>query len=142
MSDIDRMHALLGSFLNVSARHELCIDLSDWEYLESKLSTTFPKELKLFLTAVSDFTFPGDILIGKPGTPDAIDTVYELEMSTGMWNSDMIPFYAIGNGDYFCVSKQLGESSPIYYSYHDNGRIVEYADSVHTWLHALPAFLS
>lgn len=37
-------------------------------------------------------------------------------MENSNWNEDMIPFYGIGNGDYFCINKL---DLKVYYYYND-----------------------
>ncbi len=51
----------------------------------------------------------------------------------------MIPFYCIGNGDYFCLCKK---NSKVYYYYTDNEIFKEYNNSFKDWIEDLPNFLS
>ncbi|GAA0086295.1 hypothetical protein UT300007_27340 [Clostridium sp. CTA-7] len=60
-------------------------------------------------------------------------------MRNGNWNANIIPFYEIGNGDYFCISRL---DSKVYYYYDDKGKVEEYCDSFKTWIENLPNFLS
>ena len=50
----------------------------------------------------------------------------------------MIPFFGIGNGDYFCVCKT---NNKIYYFYHDILSFEEYSENMDEWIMELPDFL-
>jgi hypothetical protein len=57
------------------------------------------------------------------------------------WNADLIPFIAVGNGDFFCLSAAAGPQSGVYYVDHegDTQRITESFDG---WLERLEYFLN
>ena len=93
---------------------------TEWEDLSNKFNYVFPKEFKYFINLMTKWSFPGDIynvLKNKNNGNDLIKAVYDYELSSGHWVSTMIPFYGIGNGDYFCINSL---DSKIYYYYHDN----------------------
>lgn len=50
----------------------------------------------------------------------------------------MIPFYGIGNGDYFCICKT---DCKIYYFYHDKLMFENYLENMEKWIAELPDFL-
>jgi hypothetical protein len=62
-------------------------------------------------------------------------------MSIGNWNKNFIPFYGIGNGDYFCLNAKECPDSKVYYRYHEDLRMEEYSDSFEMWIKDLPDFL-
>jgi hypothetical protein len=41
------------------------------------------------------------------------------------WEDDLIPFYAIGNGDYLCFRKSECPNSGVYFIPHDEARITK-----------------
>ena len=55
------------------------------------------------------------------------DYKFELENNPN-FAADHIPFYAIGNGDYLCLSRSAGIASPVIYVAHDNPN----SDILHT----------
>ncbi|MNV46366.1 SMI1 / KNR4 family protein [compost metagenome] len=118
---------------------------SDWINFENKFSCTFSNEFKNFIELMSQYSFPGDILnvsTGSTNGNDSIEFTYEYELSQENWNPDMIPFYSVGNGDYFCLSKMESPNSPVYYYYHEDFRTEYYSDSFENWIRELPEFLS
>lgn len=63
------------------------------------------------------------------------------EMQSGRWNKNMIPFYGIGNGDYFCLCSKEGKKSKVYYYYEDKSLFEPYTDSFEEWIEQLHDFL-
>lgn len=80
--------------------------------------------------------------MGTFSSNDAVAIAYDFEMENGSWNVDLIPFFSIGNGDYFCLSARAGRASPVFYVYHEDGRVEEYSQSFEEWLRGLPNFLN
>lgn len=120
--------------------------VEDWDFLRAKFNTDFSPEFVAFIDLMAIYAFPGEILnVARGGCTngnDQITTVYEAENTSDRWNRDMIPFYAIGNGDYFCLSACSGQHSPIFYHYHENGRDEKFADSFEMWLKNLRSLLT
>ena len=54
------------------------------------------------------------------------------------WDKSMIPFYGIGNGDYFCICKN---DAKIYYYYQDELKYECYSENMDDWIRDLPDFL-
>lgn len=80
---------------------------AEWRELSSFFNCKFSKEFKYFIELMSKWSFPGDIYnVSKENTNgnDTIEAVYKHEMKTGNWKSNMIPFYGVGNGEYFCLN--------------------------------------
>ncbi len=117
---------------------------ADWQRLEERFGTRFPSDFKSFIELMAEFSFPGDIYnvsaSEKTNGNDLIEVVYDSEISLG-WPSDLVPFYGIGNGDYFALDRREGTESGVYYRYHENGIIKPYARSFEEWIKRLPAFL-
>ena len=119
---------------------------ADWRRFETRFATQLPKEFKTFIELMSEFSFPGDIYniaqTGRTNGNDRIETIYESEVAASGWPANLIPFYGIGNGDYFALDKDEGPKSAVYYRYHEDGRVEKQNDSFADWLKRLPAFLS
>ena len=117
----------------------------DWQALEARFKTTFPAEFKIFIELMSEFSFPGDIYnvtdFARGNGNDSIWVVYENEILHSNWPESLVPFYGIGNGDYFALNAREGKDSAVYYRCHESGRIEKYCFSFEDWLNKLPAFL-
>lgn len=118
----------------------------EWQLLENRFGCHLPDEMKDFIDLMSEFEFPGDILNvgeGPNNGNDTIELIYDIESRENPdWSEEMIPFYSIGNGDFFCISNLLCPESPIYYYYADRGKFEKYSDSFTAWLLDLPQFLA
>jgi hypothetical protein len=118
---------------------------TDWQQLESKFGCKFGEDFKTFIGLMSRYSFPGDILnvsSGKTNGNDSIELTYDLERQGSAWNPAMIPFYAIGNGDYFCINKDECPSSQVYYFYAERPAFERYSNSFGEWVAHLPQFLA
>ena len=139
------IRALLGSLLPAEPEPVVPPTAEEWQALETRLGTRFPKEFVYFIELMSEFSFPGDIYnvaqAGRTNGNDTIELVYENERTNFAWPEELIPFYGIGNGDYFALNRNEGSNSAVYYRYHENGQIERDSDSFDTWLAQLPAFL-
>ena len=117
----------------------------EWRSLEDRLDCTLPSELRDFIDLMTEYSFPGDILnVGeRPNNGnDTIEVAYDYEVEwNSSWLPTMIPFYSVGNGDYFCVSSKEGPVSTVFYYDHDRGEFKAYADSLQNWIADLPNFL-
>lgn len=116
----------------------------DWDILSDKFKCEFSDDFKFFIDLMSKYMFPGDIYnvaTGKNNGNDSINFVYDYEMNSGDWDKDFIPFYGIGNGDYFCLNIKECPQSKVYYFYHEDLRIEVYSDSFEMWIKDLPNFL-
>jgi len=118
---------------------------AEWHALEKRLRTHFPKEFVYFIELMSEFSFPGDVYnvtqAGSTNGNDTIELVYTNERLCSMWPEELIPFYGIGNGDYFALNRNEGGDSAVYYRYHEDGRVERYTDTFESWVAQLPAFL-
>lgn len=115
----------------------------EWENLEEKFGCEFGEDFKDFIGLMGKYSFPGDILgVGETSENDTIDSTYDYEIRYGNRESDMIPFYSIGNGDYFCFSSKQLPESPIYYIRHEDSSVEEEYGSFREWVLDLPDFLS
>lgn len=113
----------------------------EWEELSHKFNYSFSNEFRYFIELMSVWSFPGDIYNVSKGYNngnDTIEHVYDVEMKNGNWNADMIPFYGIGNGDYFCINVL---DSKVYYYFCDKDEFQEYCTNFIIWIEDLPKFL-
>lgn len=109
-----------------------------------KFGCQFPAAFKLFIELMSEYSFPGDILNvsnGKTNGNDTIEFTYDYEMKQGNWKKELIPFYSIGNGDYFCLLSNECPKAGVYYYSHEDGNINKEANNFVEWLKQLPTFL-
>jgi len=142
----DEIRSLLNKCLSREATGFLPPTNQEWESLEGRLDCRFPNEFRDFIDLMSEYSFPGDILNvgqGPNNGNDTIESTYDHESKFNpAWSAEMIPFYSIGNGDYFCVSSKECPTSPVFYYYHDREEFEAYADSFEKWLYDLPSFLN
>jgi len=118
---------------------------TDWQRLESKFGCRFGDDFKTFVELMSRFQFPGDILnvsSGRTNGNDSIELTFDYESQGVGWKPEMIPFYAIGNGDYFCLHKDECPNSKVYYFYSERPAFEPYTDSFEEWVRQLPQFLA
>ena len=110
----------------------------DWADLERRMCTNFGREFITLIDLLSDFDLRGETLnvvtAGRTNGNPSIAFVYEHECAHGEWPRDMIPFYAVGNGDYYCLSAREGCVSCVYYVSHDDGRTELVAKGVGDWI--------
>lgn len=141
----DEIEKILASILE---KEEIPFDLPtihEWNDLSKKFNCKFSDFFKYFIELMSEYSFPGDIYnvsFGRTNGNDSIALVYDYEMQDGNWNADLIPFYGIGNGDYFCISAKESPNSNVYYFYHDDLRIEQYSNDFEEWINGLPTFLT
>lgn len=135
---------ILASFLKPKDEPFAAPKAKDWEDFERKFQSIPPADFVVFTDCITAFTFPGDLLNVTRELPsngnDLISIVYAQEMETGYWHPNMIPFYAIGNGDYFCLNAKEGRDSKVYYYYHERQQFEVYSEYFEEWLKALPSF--
>lgn len=140
----DEVEAILASVLELEWDVLETPSSSDWNSISVKFGCKFSDEFIFFIELMSKYSFPGDIYnvsTGKNNGNDSIAFVYDYEIKAGKWNKDFIPFYGIGNGDYFCLSAKESPNSKVYYYYHDDARVEKYSDSFEEWIKKLPDFL-
>ncbi|NMO94327.1 SMI1/KNR4 family protein [Paenibacillus lemnae] len=142
----DEIELILKSLLDKEDIEYNPPSINDWRELERKFSCVIGEDFKLFIDLMSKYSFPGDILNVSTGLTNSNDTIsftYDFEMNQGgKWKPEMIPFYSIGNGDYFCLNSIESPDSPVYYYYHEDFYFEEYTENFALWIKALPEFLS
>lgn len=116
---------------------------ADWASLEATFNAQFPSDFKTFIELMAEFSFPGDIYnvtsAGQTNGNDSIATVYANEKAVSGWPARLVPFYGIGNGDYFALGADDGA---VYYRYHEDQRVERYSASFDEWLRRLPSFMN
>lgn len=119
--------------------------IADWNRIESKFGCRVGESFKAFIELMSRFQFPGDILnvsSGRTNGNDLIDVAFDVERQCVDWNPEMIPFYSIGNGDYFCLNKNECPDSRVYYYYSERSAYEPFTGSFEEWIKSLPEFLA
>jgi hypothetical protein len=108
---------------------------SEWEALRASLNWTWPDEFFQFHRVVGEYWFEGDLLgVAQLDDSDTIAVARDTEVEVGNWPDDLVPFLAVGNGDYFCLSRREGGSSRVYYVFHEGRRVDVLHDSFANWL--------
>jgi hypothetical protein len=87
-----------------------------------------------------EYDFPGTMLGVSLKTGDTIMLVYQTEKELGFWNDTLIPFFGIGNGDYYCIMSTECPDSGVYYYYHDNLEIEKQFNTFEEWVRDQPKF--
>lgn len=117
----------------------------DWHRVERKFGCRFEDDFKHFIGLMSRYQFPGEILnvsSGRTNGNDSIELTFDFETNEASWNLNMIPFFAIGNGDYFCLNKLECPASPVYYFYSERNLYEMYCHIFEDWIKRLPEFLA
>lgn len=139
------MEAILRTVLRPETTQLDPPSTTDWQRLGSKFGCQFGDDFKTFFGLMSRFQFPGDILnvsYGKTNGNDSIEVAFDYECQSADWKPEMIPFYAIGNGDYFCLHKYECPHSKVYYFYSERPAFEPYLSSFGEWVNHLPQFLA
>ena len=119
-------------------------DRKDWEFLERKFNCSFSPEFVAFVELIVNYNLPGMLNVTREGKTNGnatMDWRYDHEMSFGTWNADMIPFIAVGNGDFFCLSAGKGAESGVYYVDHGADEEEEITKSFAAWIEQMEKFL-
>lgn len=114
---------------------------NEWRELENNFNCEFCHEFKIFINFMSKYSFPGDIYNVKLKDNNGNNTiinVYNHENQYPEWDNEMIPFYGIGNGDYFCIHKN---NMQVYYYDHEQEEFEFYMNNFADWIKDLPNFL-
>jgi len=118
---------------------------SDWIKLESKFGTVFPQEFVDFVELLTGFEFPGDFYnvnsTENTNGNDYIGLVYDMESSQIEWPKWFVPFYGIGNGDYFGLDSREGLTASVHYWYHDRLATEPFKKSFWAWIENLESLL-
>lgn len=137
----NEIETILNTCLEKEEYEYLVPSNDDWKDLENKIGIIFPETFKFFIDLMSIYSFPGDIynvIEGNNNGNDTILQVYLSECQFPEWDENMIPFYGIGNGDYFCICKV---DMKIYYYYQDMLKYEQYSENMEDWIQELPDFL-
>jgi hypothetical protein len=140
----DEMRSELSGILSLEDPQLDVPTVDDWRRLEARFGMVFPTDFKSFIELMAEFSFPGDIFnvsrTGQTNGNDLIEVVYDTELEGG-WPQYLVPFFGIGNGDYFALDSREGSQSGVYYRYHEDSRIERYSKSFEDWIRTLPSFL-
>ena len=137
----EEVESVLGTLLRAEAVGHDPPSQADWDALSHRFGGTFPDSFRHFMDLMAKYQFPGDVFnvsTGRTNGNDPIDLVYEAETQAGHWDRDMIPFYGVGNGDYFCLNRSECPGSAVYYFDHDAATFRHHSDSFDDWIRDLP----
>ena len=109
---------------------------SDWINIGTKFGCRFSKIFKDYTELISKYILPGSLNVAEENTngDDTITIVYDYEMEYGNWISNYIPFFQIGNGDYFCFNVDECPNSAIYFYNHEDESFKQYRGSFEFWI--------
>ena len=88
----------------------------DTDRINEFFDSTFPPLFLAMRSLLRSYAIPGDHL---PADEMIHDYGWECENNPN-FTADFIPFYAVGNGDYLCLSRKAGASRPVIYVAHDD----------------------
>jgi hypothetical protein len=117
---------------------------SDWAFLRERFGTTFSREFIDFMELIQGYNCPNVLNVTREGRTNGdptLDWTYDREMSLGMWDADMLPFLALGDGSFYCVRISAGARSAVYFV-DETATADECAPSFEDWLLRLEYFLN
>jgi hypothetical protein len=118
--------------------------MGDWVAFRAHIGCDVPEAFVKFYDVLGEFRFEGELLeIAVDGDirgPDTIGATREAEEQIGGWPSDMLPFFAIGNGDYLCLSTTEGPCSRVYVVEHEDRTSKTIDDAFEMWLSRLAEY--
>ena len=140
----NKIDALLRSLFTLKSDTNTPPTQSNWNELVSFFGASFPDEFISFMELAGNHYIEGGLLrIADDGNIRGKDTIIssvEAEKSLGSWPDDLIPFYSVGNGDYYCISKE--RDTPVLYLYHEDHSVEVLHDSFELFLeNELPDFV-
>ena len=100
----------------------------DWAAMEARFGCTFEDSFKHFMTSIVDYNCPTVLAVRRDGLPDGwhgwdgwrMDHAFDRETELGDWNPAMIPFFSLGNGDYYCLKDGGGGRSEVWFRDHED----------------------
>ena len=98
--------------------------VNDWAALRSYFGATqLCDEFVFFMELAGRFRIEGELLRVADGRclqgVDTIVSAVEAEKGISGWPGSLIPFYSVGNGDYYCVSTE--PAGAVVYLDHEGG---------------------
>lgn len=133
---------ILASVFKRRTSGEAAPTQEDWRILEHFFRCQFPDSFMSFYAVVGEFWFEGELLevpsISNNSEEDTIVVAYEAEKRIGNWPPHLIPFYAVGNGDYECLSSKEGKCSAVYYVRHEDRSVHPTHHTFDDWVKKLP----
>lgn len=115
----------------------------DWNRFKEKFGTDFGDTFVNFIELMSIYKFPFEIFNVSSGHINfcgSIFKVYDSEVSMGNWNVNMVPFCDIANGDCYCLNKEEGSLSGVYYFNHANEEYEKKYEHFDDWVKDLKTF--
>ncbi|MEZ6041539.1 MAG: SMI1/KNR4 family protein [Planctomycetaceae bacterium] len=133
----DEVAALIKRAFESASEPDPRFATDDAEQLINHFGDVFPIEFNAMRALLPNYHIPGDHL---PADEMIRDYEWETENNPN-FTPDFIPFYAVGNGDYLCLSRSAGKISPVLYVAHDDPRVEALHDSFTEYLNDPDWFL-
>lgn len=131
----DEIRQRLGKLFRARSTPARAPTASEWEELRSSLGWTCPGDFMAFHEVVGGFGFQGDLLeVAAIDGGDTIALTRSVEIGIGGWPEDLVPFLAVGNGDYFALSIREGPASRAYYVRHEDRGVEQVHQSFADWI--------
>jgi hypothetical protein len=112
---------------------------ADWQALESAFGCKFPLLFYELHRLYSLYQFEGEWLPVAadidPLSPDTPILVARVERESGrVWEDALVPFYAVGSGDYVCLRADEGATSRVMFADHERDEISVLKPSISDFL--------
>ena len=119
MNEIE-IESLVASRHSISSVPDTRFSPDDSNRLMAFFGNQLPREFIAMRSLLPRYNITGDHL---PVDEMIRDYHWECENNPN-FTPDHVPFYAIGNGDYLCLSRAAGPSSPVLYVAHDDPEVM------------------
>ena len=144
--DKQTMVALLKPVLRVREFPGRSLVEGDWDRVAEVFGRRPPDSFVVFVELLSEFHCWGAALLGaaagqaEDGDFESVAR-FEREAPLG-WPVGLIPFWEIGNGDYFALDLRNADRAPVVLHDHTDGSIREEYPDFESFVRALPDTLS
>jgi hypothetical protein len=114
---------------------------AEWRQFESRVSWSASETFRSLMLVAPRFCFEGGLLsVAAEDGIEGEDTILSCiaaEESIGGWNTDWLPFYDFGNGDYYVLSKSCGK---VFCVRHEDRATANICSSLEEWIRGLPSY--
>ena len=138
------VNAVLSKLFRLRVPPEPAPSPNDWRGLSAFFLMQFPEEFIHFMNLLGNYYIEGGFLkVAESGRLIGDDTIVSAvicEQNIGSWPSSLVPFFGVGNGDYYCISRAF--PFRITYIYHEDRSVSVMHNSFEEFLkHELPDFV-
>ena len=118
----NEIRSLMANIFRAEMPPKAAPNRSDWDKLFAFFETEFPDDFVHFMNLSGNFYIEGELLRvavdGELIGDNTIVSVVIAERNIGGWPDNLIPFFSVGNGDYYCLEK--GEQPSVVFIYHED----------------------